>query len=128
MNLKNLKEIITDFTKEKKSCNCHRKKKKNCSFINPSKLCIIHKEAFIFRTELKAQSTFLFKCIVHVSFIQQIYEVVEFGYAFFANRKLITVFSAARYHEDLCNFAAVVVIDSHLELSFLQLKPSEYEQ
>ncbi|VIO99888.1 Uncharacterized protein BM_BM17102 [Brugia malayi] len=35
---------------------------------------------------------------------------------------------AARYHEDLCNFAAVVVIDSHLELSFLQLKPSEYEQ
>ncbi|VDM09683.1 unnamed protein product [Wuchereria bancrofti] len=41
--------------------------------------------------------------------------VVEFGCAFFANRRLITVFSAARYHEGLCNFATVVV-------------PSEYEQ
>ncbi|VIP00151.1 Ser/Thr protein phosphatase family protein [Brugia malayi] len=63
-----------------------------------------------------------------IDMVIRAHQVVEFGYAFFANRKLITVFSAARYHEDLCNFAAVVVIDSHLELSFLQLKPSEYEQ
>uniref|UniRef100_A0A1I8EWH3 Uncharacterized protein n=1 Tax=Wuchereria bancrofti TaxID=6293 RepID=A0A1I8EWH3_WUCBA len=41
--------------------------------------------------------------------------VVEFGCAFFANRRLITVFSAARYHEGLCNFATVVVYLKYLK-------------
>lgn len=63
-----------------------------------------------------------------IDMVIRAHQVVEFGYAFFASRRLITVFSAARYHEDLCNFAAVVIVDRQLELSFLQLKPSEYEQ
>uniref|UniRef100_A0A0M3IBE5 Serine/threonine-protein phosphatase n=2 Tax=Ascaris TaxID=6251 RepID=A0A0M3IBE5_ASCLU len=63
-----------------------------------------------------------------IDMIIRAHQVVEFGYAFFANRQLITVFSASRYHEDLCNFAAVVLVDRNLELSFMQLKPCEYEQ
>lgn len=54
--------------------------------------------------------------------------MVEFGYAFFANRKLITVFSAARYTEDLCNYAAVVCIKPDLEVHLAQLQPIEYKQ
>ncbi|KAI6172877.1 Serine/threonine-protein phosphatase [Aphelenchoides besseyi] len=58
----------------------------------------------------------------------RIQNVVEYGYAFFANRQLITIFSAARYHDDLCNYAAVVQVDERLEVSFTQLKPVEFEQ
>ncbi|KAI6231650.1 Serine/threonine-protein phosphatase [Aphelenchoides besseyi] len=58
----------------------------------------------------------------------KIHMVVEYGYAFFANRQLITIFSAARYHDDLCNYAAVVQVDERLEVSFTQLKPVEFEQ
>jgi protein phosphatase len=45
-----------------------------------------------------------------IDMIIRAHQVVEFGYAFFANRQLLTVFSAARYHEDLCNYAAVVMV------------------
>ncbi|CAJ0929013.1 unnamed protein product, partial [Mesorhabditis belari] len=65
---------------------------------------------------------------LNIDLIIRAHQVVEYGYAFFANRLLITVFSAARYHEDLWNFAAVVKVDEKLEVSFVQLKPSEYEQ
>uniref|UniRef100_A0AC34F9L3 Serine/threonine-protein phosphatase n=1 Tax=Panagrolaimus sp. ES5 TaxID=591445 RepID=A0AC34F9L3_9BILA len=63
-----------------------------------------------------------------IDMVIRAHQVVEFGYAFFANRQLVTVFSAARYHEDLCNFAAVVQVDDRLELAFMQLKPSEFDQ
>uniref|UniRef100_A0AC35F561 Serine/threonine-protein phosphatase n=1 Tax=Panagrolaimus sp. PS1159 TaxID=55785 RepID=A0AC35F561_9BILA len=63
-----------------------------------------------------------------IDMVIRAHQVVEFGYAFFANRQLVTVFSAARYHEDLCNFAAVVQVDDKLELAFMQLKPSEFDQ
>uniref|UniRef100_A0A7E4VV46 Serine/threonine-protein phosphatase n=1 Tax=Panagrellus redivivus TaxID=6233 RepID=A0A7E4VV46_PANRE len=63
-----------------------------------------------------------------IDMVIRAHQVVEFGYAFFANRTLVTVFSAARYHEDLCNFAAVVQVDDRLELAFMQLKPSEFDQ
>ncbi|KAI6208836.1 Serine/threonine-protein phosphatase [Aphelenchoides besseyi] len=54
--------------------------------------------------------------------------VVEYGYAFFAGRQLLTIFSASRYHDDLCNYAAVVQVNERLEVSFMQLKPIEFEQ
>ena len=65
---------------------------------------------------------------LNIDMVIRAHQVVEFGYAFFANRRLVTVFSAARYHEDMCNFAAVVQVDGNLELSFMQLKPSEFDE
>ncbi|KAJ1365454.1 hypothetical protein KIN20_025759 [Parelaphostrongylus tenuis] len=45
---------------------------------------------------------------LNIDLIIRAHQVVEFGYAFFCGRSLITVFSAARYHEELVNYAAVV--------------------
>lgn len=53
---------------------------------------------------------------------------MEFGYAFFAGKKLITIFSAARYYEDVCNWGAVVTVNADLEISFSVFKPEEYKQ
>ncbi|TKR63129.1 hypothetical protein L596_027001 [Steinernema carpocapsae] len=55
------------------------------------------------------------------------HQAVEFGYAFFAKRRLITVFSASEYNSDLCNFAAVAQIDKELQVSFTQFKPAGYD-
>ncbi|KHJ86732.1 hypothetical protein OESDEN_13510, partial [Oesophagostomum dentatum] len=63
-----------------------------------------------------------------IDLVIRAHQVVEFGYAFFCGRSLITVFSAARYHEELVNYAAVVKVDATLELSFVQLKPQEFEK
>ncbi|VDO20920.1 unnamed protein product [Haemonchus placei] len=65
---------------------------------------------------------------LNIDLIIRAHQVVEFGYAFFCGRSLITVFSAARYHEELVNYAAVVKVDASLELSFVQLKPQEFEK
>ncbi|WKY00709.1 hypothetical protein Q1695_015051 [Nippostrongylus brasiliensis] len=65
---------------------------------------------------------------LNIDLIIRAHQVVEFGYAFFCGRSLITVFSAARYHEELVNYAAVVKVDATLELSFVQLKPQEFEK
>ncbi|CAJ0600059.1 unnamed protein product [Cylicocyclus nassatus] len=65
---------------------------------------------------------------LNIDLVIRAHQVVEFGYAFFCGRSLITVFSAARYHEELVNYAAVVKIDASLELSFVQLKPQEFEK
>ncbi|CAD5208211.1 unnamed protein product [Bursaphelenchus xylophilus] len=56
------------------------------------------------------------------------HQVVEYGYAFFANRSLVTVFSAARYHPDTPNYGAVAQVGKNLELSFMQLKPKEAKE
>ncbi|RCN29393.1 Ser/Thr phosphatase family protein [Ancylostoma caninum] len=70
---------------------------------------------------------------LNIDLVIRAHQVVEFGYAFFCGRSLITVFSAARYHEELVNYAAVVKVtaapvDATLELSFVQLKPQEFEK
>ncbi|CAB03908.1 Serine/threonine-protein phosphatase [Caenorhabditis elegans] len=62
-----------------------------------------------------------------IDLIVRAHQVVEYGYAFFADRRLITVFSASRYQIELCNYAAVVVVNKMLELSFVQLKPEDFE-
>lgn len=45
-------------------------------------------------------------------------QVKEKGYALFANKTVITVFSASRYQEDLWNYGGIVNISKNLEVSF----------
>lgn len=51
------------------------------------------------------------------------HQVVEDGYEFFANRQLVTVFSAPNYCREFDNAGAVMTIDDKLRCSFKVLKP-----
>jgi serine/threonine-protein phosphatase PP1 catalytic subunit len=53
------------------------------------------------------------------------HQVVQDGYEFFANRQLVTVFSAPNYCGDFDNSGAIMSIDETLMCSFQILKPSE---
>ncbi|KAK0424141.1 hypothetical protein QR680_008510 [Steinernema hermaphroditum] len=61
-----------------------------------------------------------------IEMIIRAHQVVEFGYAFFANRKLITVFSASEYDTNLHNYGGVVQIDKQLEIRFVQINARDY--
>merc|ERR1712118_185971 len=51
------------------------------------------------------------------------HQVVEDGYEFFANRQLITLFSAPNYCGEFDNAGAMMTIDDHLKCSFKVQKP-----
>eukprot|EP00413_Alexandrium_margalefii_P025209 CAMPEP_0204568872 /NCGR_PEP_ID=MMETSP0661-20131031/37424_1 /ASSEMBLY_ACC=CAM_ASM_000606 /TAXON_ID=109239 /ORGANISM="Alexandrium margalefi, Strain AMGDE01CS-322" /LENGTH=333 /DNA_ID=CAMNT_0051576925 /DNA_START=125 /DNA_END=1126 /DNA_ORIENTATION=+ len=51
------------------------------------------------------------------------HQVVEDGYEFFADRQLVTIFSAPNYCGEFDNAAAVLTIDENLMCSFQVLKP-----
>lgn len=51
------------------------------------------------------------------------HQVVEDGYKFFANRRLVTVFSAPNYCGEFDNAGAVLVVDENLKCSFKVLRP-----
>lgn len=51
------------------------------------------------------------------------FKVVEEGYEFFANRQLVTVFSAPNYCGDFDNAGALISVDENLMCSFKVLKP-----
>uniref|UniRef100_A0A914Z1R6 Serine/threonine-protein phosphatase n=1 Tax=Panagrolaimus superbus TaxID=310955 RepID=A0A914Z1R6_9BILA len=51
------------------------------------------------------------------------HQVVQDGYEFFANRKLVTIFSAPNYCGDYNNSGAIMTIDINLETSFHIIKP-----
>jgi len=51
------------------------------------------------------------------------HQVVEDGYEFFAERALVTIFSAPNYCGEFDNAAAVLSIDENLVCSFQVLKP-----
>ncbi|KAL0548138.1 hypothetical protein IC582_012583 [Cucumis melo] len=53
------------------------------------------------------------------------HQVVEDGYEFFANRQLVTLFSAPNYCGEFDNAAAMMHVDSNLMCSFQILKPPE---
>ncbi|KAL1196679.1 Serine/threonine-protein phosphatase PP1 isozyme 1 [Cardamine amara subsp. amara] len=53
------------------------------------------------------------------------HQVVEDGYEFFAERQLVTVFSAPNYCGEFDNAGAMMSIDESLMCSFQILKPSE---
>jgi serine/threonine-protein phosphatase PP1 catalytic subunit len=48
---------------------------------------------------------------------------VEEGYEFFANRQLVTIFSAPNYCGDFDNAGALMTVDENLMCSFKVLKP-----
>jgi serine/threonine-protein phosphatase PP1 catalytic subunit len=49
---------------------------------------------------------------------------VEEGYEFFANRQLVTIFSAPNYCNEFNNAGALMTIDETLMCSFKILKPA----
>ena len=51
-------------------------------------------------------------------------QVVDNGYEFFANQKLITIFSAPNFRGEYGNSAAILVVDEDLKCSFKVLKPT----
>lgn len=51
------------------------------------------------------------------------HQVMENGYEFFADRKLITIFSAPCYTGDFDNNAAMLNVDRNLKCDLIQLKP-----
>lgn len=52
-------------------------------------------------------------------------QVVEDGYEFFANRKLVTIFSAPNYCGEFDNAGAMMSVDESLMCSFQMLKPAD---
>merc|ERR1719182_1188913 len=57
--------------------------------------------------------------------IVRAHQVVEDGYEFFADRQLVTIFSAPNYCGEFDNAGAVMAVDESLMCSFRILKPSE---
>lgn len=53
------------------------------------------------------------------------FQVVEDGYEFFAQRRLVTIFSAPNYCGEFDNAGALLSIDESLLCSFEILKPNE---
>jgi serine/threonine-protein phosphatase PP1 catalytic subunit len=51
-------------------------------------------------------------------------KVVEDGYEFFADRTLVTIFSAPDYCGEYNNSASMMLVDENLMCSFKVLKPS----
>ncbi|KAL6959020.1 protein-serine,threonine phosphatase, partial [Sarracenia purpurea var. burkii] len=51
--------------------------------------------------------------------------VVEDGYEFFANRQLVTIFSAPNYCGEFDNAGAMMSVDETLMCAFQILKPAE---
>lgn len=51
------------------------------------------------------------------------HQVMEDGYQFFADRKLVTIFSAPCYCGDFDNNAAMLSVDSKLKCDIIQLRP-----
>ena len=54
--------------------------------------------------------------------------MVEDGYEFFADRGLVTVFSAPNYCGEFDNAGAVMAVDESLMCSFRILKPAEKQK
>jgi serine/threonine-protein phosphatase PP1 catalytic subunit len=53
------------------------------------------------------------------------HQVVDEGYEFFANRQLITIFSAPNYCGEFDNSAAILIVDDTLTCSLKVLRPVE---
>lgn len=54
------------------------------------------------------------------------HQVVEDGYEFFADRKLVTIFSAPNYCGEFDNAAAILSINENLQCKFQVLRPQPY--
>ncbi|KAH7658253.1 Protein-serine/threonine phosphatase protein [Dioscorea alata] len=77
--------------------------------------------------------SYTFGCDVVVEFLQKhdldlicrAHQVVEDGYEFFADRQLVTIFSAPNYCGEFDNAGAMMSVDEELTCSFQILKPIE---
>tara|TARA_B100001093_G_C26775615_1_gene992197 strand:+ start:1 stop:1047 length:1047 start_codon:yes stop_codon:yes gene_type:complete len=58
-----------------------------------------------------------------IQLVCRAHQVVDAGYKFFGNNKLVTVFSAPNYCGEVGNNGAVMKVDSNMECSFIVLKP-----
>ncbi|GMT14614.1 hypothetical protein PFISCL1PPCAC_29103 [Pristionchus fissidentatus] len=56
------------------------------------------------------------------------HQVVQFGWEAFANGRVITVFSASRYQEELYNYAAIIDIQKNLRMEIMMIKPADFEE
>ncbi|EAN84126.1 putative serine/threonine-protein phosphatase PP1 [Trypanosoma cruzi] len=57
--------------------------------------------------------------MVDMDLVVRAHQVMEHGYGFFANRQLVTIFSAPNYCGEFDNDAAVMNVDEKLQCSFL---------
>uniref|UniRef100_A0A7E4W0J2 Serine/threonine-protein phosphatase n=1 Tax=Panagrellus redivivus TaxID=6233 RepID=A0A7E4W0J2_PANRE len=64
---------------------------------------------------------------LNLDLVVRAHQVMQNGYGFFANRKLVTVFSAPRYLPDMNNRGAVMRINAQMVISFVILNPTEKE-
>ncbi|KAK6745393.1 hypothetical protein RB195_011865 [Necator americanus] len=62
--------------------------------------------------------------ILDIELVARAHQVVQDGYEFFANRKLVTIFSAPHYCGQFDNAAAVMNVDENLLCSFTILRPT----
>ncbi len=55
-----------------------------------------------------------------------VWQVVEDGYEFQADRQLVTIFSAPNYCGEFDNAGGILVVQSNLQCSFRILRPSAH--
>ena len=60
-----------------------------------------------------------------IDLICRAHQVVEDGYEFFADRGLVTVFSAPNYFGEWDNAAAIMIVDEELMCKFKIIQPAE---
>uniref|UniRef100_W6NCN4 Serine/threonine-protein phosphatase n=1 Tax=Haemonchus contortus TaxID=6289 RepID=W6NCN4_HAECO len=63
--------------------------------------------------------------VLNIELVARAHQVVQDGYEFFANRKLVTIFSAPHYCGQFDNAAALMNIDENLVCSFTILRPTK---
>ena len=59
----------------------------------------------------------------NIDLVCRAHQVVEDGYEFFADRNLVTLFSAPDYRGEYSNSAGMMIVDENLMCSFKVLKP-----
>ncbi|KAI6173228.1 Serine/threonine-protein phosphatase [Aphelenchoides besseyi] len=63
-----------------------------------------------------------------IDLVVRAHQVVQDGYEFFANRHLVTIFSAPYYCQEFDNAASVMIVDPSLQCRFKLRHPVEIEQ
>lgn len=68
-------------------------------------------------------------CAKHgFDFVCRAHQVVDYGYEFFCERKLVTVFTASNYCGDYGNRGSILTVDKDLRCSFVILLPNGEEE
>ncbi|TKR89497.1 hypothetical protein L596_013593 [Steinernema carpocapsae] len=62
--------------------------------------------------------------LLNVDLVARAHQVVQDGYEFFGNRKLVTIFSAPHYCGQFDNASAMMIVDENLSCSFQILRPT----